>query len=60
MKMLENVGCLSYCQFYNGTLYSSVWEYSLVKNNNNQQSYIVKTKTKMEKFSFNRYFSYTL
>ena len=45
--MLEDIGCVNYCQFYYGTLNSSVWEYSLVKNNNNQKSYIVKIKTKM-------------
>ena len=27
----------------------SVWEYSLVKNNNNQKPYILKIKTKMKK-----------
>ena len=47
MQMLEDIGCVNYCQLYNGTLNSSMWKYSLVKNNNNQKSYIVKIITKM-------------
>ena len=47
MQMLEDIGCVNYCQLYNSTLNGSVWKYSLVKNNNNQKLYIVKIKTKM-------------
>ena len=47
MEILEDIMCVSYCQFCNRTLNTSVWEYNLVKNNNNQKSYIVKIKTKM-------------
>ena len=47
MEMLKDIGCVSYSQVYNSTLYRSVWEYSFVKINNNQKSYIVKIKTKI-------------